>query len=283
MALRCGDSGFFCGYGFVVGRIARHGGTLHFFDEGDEAGEALVAGGFIGGAGVGGFAGAHEAVACSVVGDRVVFFASGLHGFGGGGDGSADTGVVAGVEAVDGGGDGGDVRGPWAVEDEGCGEVFAVSGEGEGFASTPAEAGDGDLAVACGNFFGVVGCGVEVCVDDGGVEAGDGFGPVVARAGEGVGAAAVGAEAGEEVGGDDDEALASEFVGHLLSPITEAEDLVDEDDDGGFGFDLGVDDEGLDGAIAMFEGDVFVVAGRGVEAGFGPVLRMEGCGGDGEG
>ena len=169
--------------------------------------------------------------------------------------------------------------GPRAVEDEGGGEVFAMSGEGEGFAAAPAEANGGDLSVAGGNLLGVVGGGVEVGGDDGGVEAGDGFDGGV-HAGEGVGAAAVGAEAGEEVGGDDDEALSGELVGHLLGPVAEAEDLVDEDDDGGFGLDLGVDDEGLDGAVAVLEGDVLVVAGRGVEAGLGPVLRVQGSGGE---
>jgi hypothetical protein len=57
---------------------------------------------------------------------------------------------------------------------------------------------------------------------------------------------------------------------------------VDEDDDGGFGFDLRIDDEGLDGAVAVLEIDVLVVAGRGVEAGLGPVLRVEGSDGQGE-
>ena len=132
------------------------------------------------------------------------------------------------------------------------------------------------LPLAAGIFFAVVGGGVEVGVDDGGVEAGDGFGGGV-HAGEGVGAAAVGAEAGEQVGRDDDEALCGEFVGHLLGPVAEAEDLVDEDDDGRFGFDLGIDDEGLDGAVAVLERDVLVVAGRGVEAGLGPVLRLDGA------
>ena len=152
-----------------------------------------------------------------------------------------------------------------------------MRGEGEGLATSPAEARDGDLAISGGNFLGVVGCGVEVGIDDGCVEAGDGFGGGV-HAGKGVGAAAVGAEAGEEVGSDDDEALSGEFVGHFFGPVAEAEDLVDEDDDGGLGFDFGVDDEGLDGAVAMLEGDVFVVARRGVEAGFGPVLRVKGRG-----
>ena len=51
---------------------------------------------------------------------------------------------------------------------------------------------------------------------------------------------------------------------------------MDEDDDGGLGFDFGIDDEGLDSAIAVFEGDVFVMTRRGIEAGFGPVLRLDG-------
>ena len=153
MALGCGGWGwrFLRGYGFVVGCVARHWGAFHLFDESDEAGEALFAGGFVGGGGVGSFAGAHEAVTGAVVGDGLVFFAGGFHGFGGGGDGGADAGVVAGVEAVDGGGDGGDVRRAGAVEDEGGGEVFAVGGEGEGFSATPAEADDGDLSVGGGN------------------------------------------------------------------------------------------------------------------------------------
>jgi len=100
---------FFGGYGFVAGRAAGYRRALHLFDEGDDAGEALFAGGFVGGGGVGRFAGAHEAVACSVVGDGFIFLACGFHGLSGGGDGGADAGVVAGIEAVDGCGDGGDV------------------------------------------------------------------------------------------------------------------------------------------------------------------------------
>ena len=156
-----------------------------------------------------------------------------------------------------------------------------MSGEGEGFSATPAETDDGDFAVGGGDFLAVVGCGVEVGVDDSCVEARDGFGGGV-HAGEGVGAAAVGAEAGEEVRCDDDEALSGEFVGHLLGPVAEAEDLVDEDDNGGFGFDFGIDDEGLDGAVTVLEGDVLVVARRGVEAGLGPILRMDGSSGEGK-
>ena len=94
-----------------------------------------------------------------------------------------------------------------------------------------------------------------------GSSAGDGFGDGV-LAGEGVGAAAVGAGAGEQVGRDDDVALRGEFVGHLLGPVAEAEDLVDHDDDGRLLADLGIDDEGLHGAVAVLEGDVLAVAWR---------------------
>ena len=214
---RCGR--FFPGYGFVAGCVACHWGALHLFDESDEASEALFAGGLVGWVVVVGvFAGAHEAVACSFIGDGIVFFAGGLHGVGCGRYGGVDASVVAGVEAVDGSGDGGDVRGAGAVEDEGGGEVFAVGGEGEGFASAPAEACDCDFAVGGGDFLCVVGGGVEVSGDDCGVKTGDGFGGGV-HAGEGVGAAVVWAEAGEEIGSDDDEAGAGEFVGHFLGPI----------------------------------------------------------------
>ena len=279
MALRSGDWGFSCCYGFVAGGVAGGRGAFHFLDERDEASEALFAGGFVCGRGVGSFAGAHEAVASSVVGDGFEFFACGFHGLGSGREGGADAGVVAGVEAVDGGGDGGDVRGSGAVEDEGGGEVFAVRGEGEGFSATPAETDGGDRSVTGGDFFSVVGGGVEVGGDDGGIEARDGFGGGV-HAGEGVGVAVVWAEAGEEIGRDDDEALAGELVSHLFSPVAEAEDFMDENDDGSFGFDFGIDDEGLNGATAVLEVDVLMVAGRGVEAGFGPVLRVNGGGGE---
>ena len=159
-----------------------------------------------------------------------------------------------------------------AVEDEGGGKIVAMGGEGEGLAAAPAEAGDEELAVGGGQLLAVVGGGVEVGGDLVGGEAGDGLGDRVLRR-EGVGAAAVGAGAGEQVGRDDDVALGGELVGHLLGPVAEAEDLVDEDDDGGLLADLGIDDEGLHGAVAVLEGDVLAVARRLFEGGFGPVLR----------
>src|ERR1700722_3383053 len=156
-----------------------------------------------------------------------------------------------------------------------------MSGEGEGFSSAPAEANSSDFAVSGRNLLCVVGCGIEIRSNGIRVKARYGLrGGVLA--GEGVGAAAVGAEACEEVGGDDDEALRGELVGHLLGPVAEAEDLVDEDDYGGFGLDLGVDDEGLDGAVAVFDGNVLVMAGRGFEAGLGPVLCLQTGSGEGK-
>ena len=264
-----------------MARVGRYRSGLHLLDEGDEAGEALFAGGLVAGDGVVGvFASAHESVACTFIGDGIVLFAGDLHGFGRGGDGGTDAGVIAGVKAVDGSGNGGDVGWAGAIEDEGGREVFAMCCEGEGLAATPAKADRGDLAIARRELFSVVGCGVEVGVDDCRIEARDGFDGIILRC-KGGGTAPVGAEAGEEIGCDDDEALSREFVCHLFGPVAKAEDLMDEDDDRCFGFDLGIDDECLDGAITMLEGDVFVVAGRGVEAGFGPVLSLSG--GDGEG
>lgn len=274
--------GFGAGGDGAAGLLESGGAAgVELVDGGDEAFEGLVAGGLVGGDGVVGvFASAHEAVAGALVGDRLVLLAGGLHGLGGGGDGGVDAHVVAGVEAVDGRGDGGDVGRRGAVEDEGGAEVVARGGEGEGLAAAPAEAGDEELAVGGGDFFAVVGGGVEVGGDLVGGKAGDGFGDGIL--GHGVGAAAVGADAGEEVGRDDDEALCGELVGHLFGPVAEAEDFVDHDDDGRFGADLGIDDEGLHGAVAMFEGDVLAVARGFFEHRLGPVLREKGSGGGGE-
>ncbi len=124
---------------------------------------SLVGGGHIAGCG-GILAGAHEAVARAVIDDGLILFAETLHGRGGGGDRGTDAGVVAGVEAVDGGGDVLEsvIRRRGAVEDEGCGEIIAMGGEGEGLAAAPAVAGDEELAVGGGDGLGVVGGGVEV-------------------------------------------------------------------------------------------------------------------------
>ena len=57
---------------------------------------------------------------------------------------------------------------------------------------------------------------------------------------------------------------------------------MNENDDGGFGLDFGIDDEGLDRAIAMLERNIFMVARRGFEAGFCPVLRLDRSGSKGK-
>ena len=81
-----------------------------------------------------------------------------------------------------------------------------MGGEGKGFAAAPAEADYGDFAVGCREMFAVVGGGVEVGHHGVWVQAGDGFHGCV-LAGEFTGASAVGSEAGEQVGGDHDEAF----------------------------------------------------------------------------
>ena len=94
---------------------------------------------------------------------------------------------------------------------------------------------DGDFAVACGKLLAIVGRGVQIGGHDLGIKAGDGLHGCV-LAGKLARSAAIGAEAGEQVGSDDDEALCGQFVGHFFGPIAEAEDLVNEDDDRGFRF-----------------------------------------------
>src|SRR4051812_11131176 len=75
-----------------------------------DSGPGLVAGFLVGLAGVRGFAGAHEAVACSFVGDGLVGFAGLFHELFGFRNGGIHAGVVAAVETVDRRLDAGDVR-----------------------------------------------------------------------------------------------------------------------------------------------------------------------------
>ena len=133
-----------------------------------------------------------------------------------------------------------------------------------------------NFAVARRKMLAVVGRGVQIGVHAVGIKAGDGFHHcILAR--EFTGAATVRTEAGEEVGSDDNVALCGQLIGHLFGPVTETEDLVNENDHRGFRFDLGVDHEGLDGTIAVLKRNVLMVAGRCFEAGFRPVLRVDGA------
>ena len=83
----------------------------HSFQQRLQTSEGFRAGGSVGRIGVGGiFAGAHEAVACAIVDDWVVFLAGGGHGCFRIGNGSGDARVVASIEAVDGSSNGSERR-----------------------------------------------------------------------------------------------------------------------------------------------------------------------------
>ena len=88
----------------------RCGGVLrraHLMQKLHEAREGLIARGFVGGDGVARvLSGTHKSVTSAIVRDRIVEFAGGLHRIGGGGDGGADPGIVACIEAVNGSDDG---------------------------------------------------------------------------------------------------------------------------------------------------------------------------------
>lgn len=154
--------------------------------------------------------------------------------------------------------------------------------EGEGFGSSPAEASDGELPIGCGQFFTVFGCGIEIGENLSGVESGDGLDAIV-LCGERIGASAVLAMSAEHVWRDDDEAFCGDFIGHLFCPVAETEDLVNENDDGGFALCLWIDDKCLHGAIVDLERHVFAMARGGLQSGFGPVLRMSTNWGEEEG
>jgi hypothetical protein len=74
------------------------------------------------------------------------------------------------------------------------------------------------------------------------------------------GAAAVGAHAGQQIGRDGDVTGGGELVSDFLRPIGEAEDLVDDEDDGCFAFDFGIGDERFDRATVVFGGDELTMA-----------------------
>src|SRR5207253_127875 len=100
------------------------------------------------------------------------------------------------------------------------------------------------FAVGGGKIYGIVADGGEVGGDLFILEAADRLHDVIAI-GEGVGAAAIGAHSGNQVGGDGDEAVGGELVGHRAQPVGEAVDLADDDHHGRFFLDLGVHDKRL--------------------------------------
>ena len=230
------------GDGAWMGWVARNGRGLHLAQELDEARETLLPCGFVAWNRVAGiFAGAHESVPRAIVCDRIVYLARGLHGIDGSGNRGSNARIVASIEAIYRSGDGGNILGARPVEDEGGRKIFAMGCESERLAPTPTEASHCDFAVGGGKVLAVVGCGVEVGRDNVLVKAGDGFdGRILAW--KLAGAAAIGTKSGEQVGSDDNESLAGQFVGHFLGPIAEAEYLVNENDNRGLGFDLRVND-----------------------------------------
>src|SRR5271156_3014719 len=158
-------------------------------EEGFPAGPGGVAGFFVGFAGVGSFAGAHEAVAGAIVGDGVVGFAGGFHGGDSVGNGGADARVIAGVKTVDEGFDAGQVGGGGrrAVENESGEKIGTVGGEAESLSAAPAETGDVKFAARGRKLQAVIGGGVEIGGDLVGIQFADGFGDAF---GEILGAAA---------------------------------------------------------------------------------------------
>src|SRR5208283_5303971 len=107
-----------------------------------------------------------------------------------------------------------------------------------------------ELAVGGGQLDRVVGGGVQIGGDGVGVEARNGFDDSL-LVGKGGGASPLGSEAGEQVGCDDDVAHGREVVGHRARPIAQAEDLVNQDDHRRLVAHLGIDDESVNGAVAV--------------------------------
>ena len=132
---------------------------------------------------------------------------------------------------------------------------------------------DSHFAVGGRKLLAVVGGGIEIGHHLVRIQSGDGFRGRI-PVGKRLGATAIRPKAGEQVRRDDDEALSGKFIGHLFGPVAEAEDLVDENDDGSFVLDLGIDDEGLQAAVAVLESDVLVMSRRSIEPGLGPVLSL---------
>ena len=149
--------------------------------------------------------------------------------------------------------------------------------EGERLSAAPAEADGGDLAVAGRNLLRVIGCRIQVGEHAVRIKRGDGLHRRV-LAGELAGPAAIGAEARKQVGRHHDITLRGQFIGHLLSPVGQAEDLVDKHHHRDFSLYFGIHHEGLHRAAAMVQCHVLMVARRGFQAGFRPVLCLSGYG-----
>src|SRR5712671_6480821 len=128
------------------------------------AGPGFGAGFAVGFTGVGGFAGAHEAVARAFVGYWLEGFACGFHILNCFGKRSVDAGIVSGVEAVD---RGFDARhclfiGWRPVENKRSGKSRTIGSEAERLPAAPTISSDKQFAVAGRQLLAVVGGGIEV-------------------------------------------------------------------------------------------------------------------------
>src|SRR6266849_3917151 len=187
---------------------------------------------FVGVVRIRGFAGAHEAVACAVVGHRVVGFARRFHL----GDGirkrGVDARVVACIEAVNGSLDTRHrvLLRRHNVENKGCGQIRPIRGEAERLASTPAEAPNKKFAVRSRELQRVIRCGIQVRSHLVGIKVADGLHRFAFR--EVGAAAAVRAHAGEKVGSDCNVAGRGDLICQILHPVRHPKDFVNDQHDG---------------------------------------------------
>src|SRR5207253_2530283 len=113
---------------------------------------------------VGGFAGAHEAVASAFIGDRIVSFTGGFHGGGGVGDCGIDARVISAIEAVYRSFDSSHCvfcrrR---AVKNKSSSKVAAIGGEAKSLSATPAKSRHKEFSARGRKFLGVIGGRVQI-------------------------------------------------------------------------------------------------------------------------
>src|SRR5579883_549543 len=143
----------------------------------------------------------------------------------------------------------------------------------EGFSAAPAEAGDSYFPIGCGNFLCVISRCVQVSIHALRIKTGDCFDTRILIS-KFTRAAAIWTKTGEQIGSNYDKTLPSQLIRHFLGPVGEAEYFMNQDYDRSFAFDFGVNDKCLNGTVSMLERHIFMMAGRGIEAGLRPVLCL---------
>src|ERR1700678_4376904 len=153
-----------------------------------------------------------------------------------------------------------------------------MGSEGERLAATPAEPPPGYLTVARRQVLAVVCCRVQVRVHNRGVQSGNRLDGCLLR-GKLARTSAAWPKTGQQVRCNHNETLCSQFIGHLLGPVAETEDLMDQHHNRRFVFHLWIHHKSLHRAVAVLERNVFMMAWRSFKPGFGPVLSLQGnCG-----